>query len=164
MSNSGFGYVNPPVVTINAPVGGGTTATAVAVIGAGQTVQSIRITNPGIGYTTNPIVTIQNPPLLVGVGTFIFNEEIIGSTSGTKGRVKSWDKDTKILKVSFVDSTATKGFYAGEIVVGSDSAATYLVGSYSNWDQYDKYSENQEIEIASDNILDFSESNPFGVY
>jgi hypothetical protein len=39
-----------------------------------------------------------------------------------------------------------------------------LIASYNRWNSDDKYSENEEIEIASDGILDFSESNPFGVY
>jgi hypothetical protein len=164
ITNHGSGYATPPLVTIGGTVGVGITATAVAVIGAGQTISSIRISNPGFGYTASPIVTIANPPLLVGFGTYIFNEEIIGSSSGTKARVKSWDKDTKTLKVSFVDNAATRGFYAGEILVGSNSGATYAISSYDNWDQYDKYSENIEIETASDSIIDFSESNPFGVF
>ena len=162
--NSGSGYANPPVVTIGGTVGTGKTATAVAVVGSGQTVSSIRISNPGYGYTSNPLVTIANPPLLVGVGTYMFNEEVTGSTSGTKARVKSWDKDTKVLKVSFVDNAGTKGFYAGETLIGSTSGSTYLIGSYDRWNSDDKYSENEEIEIASDSIIDFSESNPFGVY
>jgi hypothetical protein len=164
VTNSGSGYVNPPIVTIGGTVGTGKTAIAVAVVGSGQTVSSIRISNPGYGYTADPSVTIANPPLLVGIGTYIFNEEITGSTSGTKARVKSWDKDTKVLKVSFVDNAGTKGFYGGETLVGSTSGATYLIASYNRWNSDDKYSENEEIEIASDGILDFSESNPFGVY
>lgn len=164
ITNHGSGYATPPLVTIGGTVGVGKTATAVAVVGAGQTISSIRIVNAGFGYTVPPSVTIANPPLMVGVGTYIFNEEVTGSTSGTKARVKSWDKDTKTLKVSFVDNLAAKGFYAGEVIVGSNSGATYAVSSYNNWDQYDKYSENIEIEAASDSIIDFSESNPFGVF
>lgn len=164
MINFGVGYVTPPLVTISGPTGVGETATSVAVVGTGQTVNSLRIINPGAGYTVAPTVTIAPPPVLSGIGTYIFNEEVFGSISGTRGRVKSWDFDTKILKVSFVDNAATKEFYPGELLVGAASSAIYSVQSYDTWDQYDKYSENIEIENAAEGIVDFSASNPFGTF
>jgi hypothetical protein len=162
ITNPGSGYVNSPTVTITPPVGVGTSAQGIAIVGQGQTITSIRVKNPGFGYTTEPSVVISPPSIISGVGTFIFNEEVVGSTSATRGRVKSWDSDTKILKVSFVNNAATKGFYPGEIIVGSSSSAIYLIRSYDTFDQYDKYSENVEIEAEADQIIDFSESNPFG--
>ena len=160
ISNTGSGYVSPPTVTVSGPGGVGTTCTAVAVVGTAQSITSIRIINPGIGYTIAPTVTISPPSIIAGIGTFIFNEEVVGSTSGATARVKSWDKDTNTLKVSIVD----KQFNNGEIVVGSSSSARYLIKYYDNWDQYDKYSENKEIEQEADSFLDFSQSNPFGTY
>ncbi|QPX48167.1 virion structural protein [Synechococcus phage S-SRM01] len=164
MVNFGNGYIVPPPVTISSPIGSGITASAVAIVGFGQTISSLRITNPGVGYTVAPSVTIAPPPVLSGIGTYIFNEEVFGSVSGTRGRVKSWDFDTKILKVSLVDNAATKEFYPGELLVGAASSAIYSVQSYDSWDQYDKYSENVEIENAAEGIVDFSESNPFGTF
>ncbi len=164
MINFGSGYITPPLVTISGPNGVGETATAIAVVGTGQTISSLRITNPGAGYTVVPTVTIAPPPVLSGIGTYMFNEEVFGSISGTRGRVKSWDLDTKVLKVSLVDNAATKEFYPGELIVGAASSAIYSVQSYDTWDQYDKYSENVEIENASEGIVDFSESNPFGTF
>jgi hypothetical protein len=164
MVNFGGGYVTPPLVTISGPTGVGETAISVAVVGTGQTVNSLRIINPGAGYTVAPTVTIAPPPVLSGIGTYIFNEEVFGSISGTRGRVKSWDLDTKVLNVSFVDNAATKEFYPGELLVGAASSAIYSVQSYDTWDQYDKYSENIEIENAAEGIVDFSASNPFGTF
>jgi hypothetical protein len=164
MVNFGSGYIVSPTVTISGPTGAGETAVATAIVGTGQTVASLRIANPGAGYTVAPTVTIAPPPVLSGIGNYIFNEEIFGSISGTRGRVKSWDLDTRVLKVSFVDNAATKEFYPGEILVGSASSAIYSVQSYDTWDQYDKYSENVEIENAAEGIVDFSESNPFGTF
>ena len=164
VTSNGSGYVTSPIVSIVGSVGAGQTATAVSVIGVGQSVSAIRITNPGAGYTVTPTVVIAPPPVLSGIGTYLFNEEVVGSTSGTRGRVKSWDADTKILKISLVDNAATKGFYPGEVIIGAASSATYSVQSYDSWDQYDKYSENIEIENAADGIVDFSESNPFGTF
>jgi hypothetical protein len=164
ITNSGSGYVNSPVVSITGSVGSGQTAVAMAIVGVGQSINSIRIINPGAGYTAAPTIILSPPPVLSGIGTYRFNEEVIGSDSGTKGRVKSWDFDTKILKVSFVDNAGTKEFYPGEVLFGTASGAFYSIQSYDTWDQYDKYSENIEIENAADGIIDFSESNPFGTF
>lgn len=164
VTNNGSGYVNSPIVNITGFVGVGTIGSAIAMVGVGQSISSLRITNSGAGYTVAPTVTIAPPPVLSGIGTYIFNEEVFGSISGTRGRVKSWDFDTKILKVSFVDNAATKEFYPGELLVGAASSAIYSVQSYDTWDQYDKYSENIEIENAAEGIVDFSASNPFGTF
>ena len=64
MVNRGSGYTTAPAVTVSAPPAGGTTATAIAVLGAGAdagTVASIRITNAGSGYTSVPTVSIAAP-------------------------------------------------------------------------------------------------------
>lgn len=162
--NNGSGYATAPTVSISGPVGTGQTASAKSIVGVGNSISSIRITNPGSGYTVAPSVIISNPPVLSGFGTYLFNETVTGTISGTTARVKSWDLNEKVLKVSFVDNASSKGFYPGEIIVGSSSSARYAVSSYDTWDVYDKYSENKEIEDAADDILDFSQSNPFGRY
>jgi hypothetical protein len=164
ITNNGSGYVTSPIITIVGNVGVGQTTIASSIVGVGQSISSIQIVNPGAGYTIAPNVTIAPPPVLSGIGTYMFNEEVFGSVSGTRGRVKSWDFDTKILKVSFVDNAATKEFYPGELIVGSASSAIYSVQSYDTWNQYDKYSENLEIENEAEGIIDFSESNPFGTF
>ena len=164
ITENGSGYSSPPVITIILDVGIGSTAVAKAIVGSGNTISSIRIIDPGIGYTVAPTITIANPPILTGIGTFKYNEVVTGSVSGTTGRVKSWDKDTKILKVSFINDASKIGFYKGELIVGSASSAIYAVSSYDTWDEYDKYSENIQIETEADNIVDFSESNPFGTF
>lgn len=164
ITGGGIGYVNSTTVSIVGSVGTGETASALAIVGAGQSINSIRIINPGAGYTTTPDAIIGPPSILSGTGNYLYNEEVVGASSSTTARVKSWDLDTKILKVSFVDNAATKKFYPGEIIVGSSSGARYSVQSYDSWDQYDKYSENIEIETEADGIVDFSESNPFGTF
>jgi hypothetical protein len=134
------------------------------VVGTAQSVSSIKIVNPGIGYTIAPQVVINGPPILTGIGTYVFNEIVTGSRSGTTARVKSWDFDTKILKVSFVNNVTPNGFFRGETIVGSTSNAQYSVNTYSNSNPYDTYGDNLQIQNEADLILDFSESNPFGTY
>jgi hypothetical protein len=55
-------------------------------------------------------------------------------------------------------------FTLGEIIVGSATSAKYTLQNYKVSNSSDKYEENDVIEQESDNIIDFSESNPFGVY
>ena len=96
---------------------------------------------------------------------YFFNEIVVGSISSTTARVKSWDIDTKILKVSNVSGgTQGQGFYPGEIIIGTASSASYALSISSEWDLYDKYGENLIIENEADQIIDFSESNPFGIF
>ena len=251
LSNDGSGYTSPPTITISAPPGAGTTATAVGVlttrnqvtsleyiylthagVGYGNTapiitisggggtgaaatcslvpagkkgLQVINITNHGVGYSTTPTVAISLPSLspqapasvkaivgtassnpisnmyildagagffspptvtigagaTVGVGTFWFNEEVVGETSNVVGRVKNWDADTGVLQVGIMTGT----FYEGERLVGAKSGATYetsTTGTAST--TADKYSQNEDIEFDADQIIDFSESNPFGTF
>lgn len=53
----GINYTLPPIITIAAPGGSGTTATATATIANGQ-ITAINVTNPGSGYNSVPGVTI----------------------------------------------------------------------------------------------------------
>ena len=122
----GSGYTTEPTVTIAGPNGAGTTATASAVIDVGNSkVSSIRPVNPGIGYTVAPTVTIADPNIITGRGNYLLNDLIVGQTSHTEARVKSWDADTKVLKISNVGIGSTvNGFIPGEeirIQTGQDS-------------------------------------------
>ena len=165
LTDNGVGYSTAPLVNIVGNVGSGVTAKAISsIVGTAQSVFSISITNPGVGYTIAPQVVINGPPILTGIGTYMFNEIVTGSRSGTTARVKSWDFDTKILKVSFVDNVNPNGFFPGETIAGSTSNAQYSVNTYSNWNPYDKYGDNLQIQTEAESILDFSESNPFGSY
>ena len=173
VTDGGVGYGTAPVITVSAPgqlslSGVGQTAVGIAsmgIVGTNNVVRAIYISNPGFGYTSSPTITIANPEILTGIGTYLFNEIVRGSRSQTRARVKSWDKDTNILKISNVGLGATQvAFFPGETIIGTESGALYSVQSYEQMDTYDKYSQNDEIEEEADLIIDFSESNPFGNY
>jgi len=169
IDNAGSGYAgSPPTITFTGPVGVGSTATAVLVMNNSTGgISSVRFINPGYGYTVGdtPTATVSSPSTITGIGTFEFNEIIVGGTSGTSARVKSWDQSNNILKISNVGiGSTTAGFLSGEVIVGTISSARYTVSSYVHDDTYDKYTQNDEIEVEADNILDFTESNPFGEY
>ena len=165
--DGGVGYSTAPTVTVGQP-GAGTTAVGIASVGlagAQHVVKSIFVSDPGIGYASIPTVTIADPPSMAGIGTFQFNEVIEGSRSYAQARVKSWDKDTNILTVSNVGiGTTVSGFFQGENIVGKTSGASYTLGSYNSDDVNDKYNDASEFELNADQILDFTESNPFGTY
>lgn len=157
MTNYGTKYTIVPTVTITG--GGGSNASGQAVVGSGASISSIYVTNPGTGYTEAPTVTIGTGSTL-GSGSFWLNEVITGSISETTARVKRWNATTGILQVSNLSGD----FYPGEVVTGYKSGAKYHTATSSSNTDTDKYRQNEEIKTESDLILDFTESNPFGVY
>ena len=118
----GGGYTSAPIVAISTAPVGGINATAVAVLDETNNIlSSLRITNPGAGYTVAPTVTIASPVTISG-GNYKLNEIVKGQTSGTEARVKSWDADTRILKVSGVGiGTEVTGFANGETIQALES-------------------------------------------
>lgn len=168
ITSEGSGYPTAPIVTISAPAGAGVTATGIASITSDGKINSINLIKPGIGYTVAPSVSIAGFST-IGFGTFTYNEIVTGETSGTTARVRDFritpskidgQPPTTYLRVAI----NTGDFYAGEIVVGSSSSARYVVESYDENSYEDGYDSNEEFETEADNILDFTESNPFGNY
>ena len=165
VTNQGGGYVEAPTVTISGV--SSVAAAATAIVENGR-ITSIRITNAGLGYSTVPTITISSP-YMIGFGTFQYNEEVIGSISGATARVRRWDSQSNTLQVA----SATLPFTPGEIVIGRNSGATYKVlGNFGNLtiEQLDEagiesqyFYQNVDIQVEANKILDFSESNPFGV-
>ena len=157
ITSGGSQYSSAPIVSISTAPFGGVNATAEAVLTVTGIVTAIRYTNSGAGYTVSPTITLTGP-IGISTGDFKFNEIVRGVSSGTTAYVKDWDADTRILKVSIIGSN----FAIGELIVGS--AATHKVYSINTFDEYDTYSESIEIENEADDIIDFSQKNPFGNY
>jgi len=172
VTSGGSGYINAPSVAF---VGTATsTASARAIVENGSVTQ-IRIINGGYGYIGIPTVVIGSP-ILIGSGNYEFNEVIVGSASSVTARVKSWNSVSKVLEVS----NLTGEFIRGEILIGEESDARYAVSIIygdnleDQNDQSDnaeptllengpdKYAQNREIQFEANEILDFSERNPFG--
>ena len=161
ITDGGSGYPIEPIVYFNTPTSGIGTAVGRALVSTANTVSQILISDAGIGYTSaTGIVTVAPPPILTGSGAYQFNEIVTGSISGAKGRVKSWDKDTNILKLGSTNGT----FVSGDVAIGSTSESKYTVDYIETAEFADKYAQNDTIESEADAILDFSESNPFGTY
>ena len=157
ITSGGSGYEIAPAVTFSSPTGTGTTASARAYINNAGVVTAIYITNAGLGYTTEPIVTISSPYSL-GSGTYLFNETVTGTISSTTAIVKNWNSVTNVLQVSNLSGS----FVGGDLIVGSESSASYKLRKIETDDLNDPYAQNDEIEREAESIIDFSESNPFG--
>jgi len=156
ISNSGSGYILPPPITFTGICT--VSAAATAVVSAGGSITAIYLTNTGLGYTQAPIITIGDPNL-TSSGDFVFNEIVTGSQSGITARVRSWNSTNNVLQVSRVDG----GFILGESIIGSESGAIHYLKSISTPPVEGRYSSNDEIEQEADDIIDFSEINPFGM-
>ena len=164
LTNAGDGYlsITPPIVTFETPTSGVGTATGfVQIDAANNRLSRVLLRDAGIGYTAGTgIGTISVPDLITGIGTYKFGELVTGSISGAKGRVKKWDLDDKILNLGTTD----KDFISGDIAVGGDSGARYAVDRIISDEFNDKYDKGSEIETAADDLIDFSEGNPFGTF
>tara|TARA_R100001594_G_C4046315_1_gene264174 strand:- start:1172 stop:2602 length:1431 start_codon:yes stop_codon:yes gene_type:complete len=167
ISEPGVGYATEPTITFTGATGvGGTTASAQTVITDGA-ITAVRFSNAGAGYTVAPTVTFAGITT-TGIGTFIFNETVHGQTSGVVARVKDFKKRTDISPenppVELRVSLNSGAFNAGEVLVGSISSARYIVDSYDSDSYEDPFDANSDIETEADNLLDFTEGNPFGDY
>ena len=144
ITDSGLHYNSalPPTVTISG--GGGNGATATASVSSTGLVTGILITNGGTGYTTAPTITIDYSP------------------KDNRAEVKSWDAATRALQV--INRTGT--FTTAEVITGQTSGAKWSPESYDTLNNTSTtyYSQNREIEDSADEIIDWTEGNPFGEY
>ena len=157
--DGGSGYVTNPSVSIAQT--GATTAHGYGIINSAGVVVAIAITAGGVGFATteSTIVTLEAPETSDGQGSFIYNEVVTGSTSGTTARVRSYNSIENTLEVSIIAGT----FVAGETIVGQDSGASYSLRIFNKDDIVDPYADNDNIEVEADKIIDFTTKNPFGM-
>ena len=166
LSESGRGYNEMPTI-VTTGITTGSTAELRPVISAGKIV-TVRYKNVGSGYVGNVSPVTISGLTTTGIGTFIYNEIVTGDTSGVTARVKDFNRRVD-LSPSFPPielrvSLNSGAFYPGEVVVGGISSARYIVESYNTDSFDDPYDANSEIELEADNLLDFTEGNPFGDY
>ena len=96
-----------------------------------------------------------------GTGDFTVGETVTGGTTATTAEVKSWDSTTRILIVQ----NRTGTFAANESLTGNDSNAVWVVSTFDTLQNTNsEYDANRQIEDAADNIVDWSEGNPFGEF
>jgi len=136
-----YKVATPPSVTISG--GGGTGATATATVSSTGIVNGITITSGGSGYTSNPTITIDYSP------------------KDNRAEVKSWDSTTRALEV--INRTGT--FTTAEVITGLTSGAKWSPETFDTLNNTSStYDQNRAIENDADNIVDWSETNPFGEF
>lgn len=88
-------------------------------------------------------------------------ETITGSITGYTAEVSNWNSTTRTLTII----TRTGTFAENEFLLGSTSGANWQVESFrTQEDPNTEYDQNKYLQDESDEILDFSEKNPFGEY
>lgn len=144
ITDSGLHYNSalPPTVTISG--GGGNGATATASVSSTGLVTGILITSGGSGYISAPTVTIDYSP------------------KDNRAEVKSWNSSTRELQI--INRTGT--FTTAEVITGQTSGAKWSPESYDTLNNTSStyYAQNREIEDSGDEIVDWTEGNPFGEY
>ena len=171
--NGGSGYdEDRATLNISAPDAGGVAATliptftngvltAINILSGGSGYKSVRlidITNGGSGYTS---ATASFTPAPTGItGAFTVPETVTGSLTGTTANLVEWNADEGFVKLK----TPTGTFQIGELIVGSESGAQIVLDNRDEMATADpKYSESVTFESIGDDIIDFSETNPFGL-
>ena len=155
VTGGGSGYTTSPAVTFTGL--STVSAAATAVVSTAGTISAIHITNAGAGYTTPPTISIA-APIGTSTGTFVFNEIVTGGTSGATARVRTWNSVTNEIEISNVEGT----FSISETLTGSTSGASRVVRLIDLTNYDDGFGDNDTFETEADDILDFSEGNPFG--
>ena len=171
--DGGSGYdEDRTTLNVSAPDAGGIAATLIPtftngtlteinILSGGSGYKSVRlidITNAGSGYTSATAAFTAAP---IGItGAFTVPETVTGSVTGTTANLVEWNADEGFVKLK----TPTGSFAIGELIVGSESGAQIVLDNRDEQATADpKYSESVTFENFGDDIIDFSETNPFGL-
>ena len=135
--------------------------TAINILSGGSGYKSVKlidITNSGSGYTNATVAFTAAPAGLTGA--FQVPEQVTGGTTGATAQMVEWDAQEGFIKLK----SPTGTFVVGELIMGATSGATIVLDNKNEQATADpKYSESVTFESLGDDIIDFSESNPFGM-
>ena len=125
----------------------------------GGTISQIRYSNAGAGYTSTTAYVAIGSVTSNSFGEFDVDELVTQVSTGTSAYVSSWNTADNILKV-----VASSGdFTVGETIVGAGASYRILaVGDDLTTDI--PFAQNEVLETEADEILDFTERNPFGEF
>ena len=160
-------------IAFSSPPFGGLTPVAKPTFDTSGKLVNVEITNQGKGYTSVSKLVVENPgtgyttasltiqPVSPGLtGQFKIGESVTGGSTGNQAVLADWDSKEGWLKLK----APTGDFRIDETLMGSTSGAQIVINSFDPIDSTDdKYYDNVEFELEADDILDFSESNPFGI-
>jgi len=106
-----------------------------------------------------PSITIDMDPQ--ATTHYIQGETVTGGTTGTTAEVSFWDRDNH--KLTLINRNGN--FTPGETITGSESGVVQDSVEVDNLTLENvEYADNKYIETTADDLLDFTERNPFGEY
>lgn len=106
-----------------------------------------------------PSITIAMDP--TATTHYIQGETVTGGTTGTTAEVSFWDRDNHTLTLI----NRNGNFTPGETITGSESGTVQDSVDVDNLTLENvEYADNKYIEETADDLLDFTERNPFGEY
>ena len=172
--NGGEGYdVSRSYIDFNDPGTAGTKPVVTPTFDSNGTLTKVEITNEGDGYDsvsqividsggsgyTTAAFDIESVPSGLS-GNFVDGETVTSGTTAGTALLADWNKSEGWLKLK----SPTEDFQIGELLVGNTSGASITIHSYDAMKTTDtKYSESDTFETFADDIIDFSEGNPFGI-
>ena len=172
--NGGEGYdVSRSYIDFNDPGTAGTKPVVTPTFDSNGTLTKVEITNEGDGYDsvsqividsggsgyTTAAFDVESVPAGLS-GNFVDGETVTSGTTAGTALLADWDKSEGWLKLK----SPTEDFQIGELLVGNTSGASITIHSYDAMKTTDtKYSESDTFETFADDIIDFSEGNPFGI-
>ena len=96
-----------------------------------------------------------------GTGSYVYGETVTGDQSTFTGQVASYNAATRRLELINTNGD----FIVGELLTGSESDAQHTLESFDSLDIGNtQYDQNRDIENDGDDIIDWTESNPYGEY
>ncbi len=106
-----------------------------------------------------PSITIAMDP--EATTHYSLGETVTGGTTGTTAEVSFWDRDNHELKLI----NRTGNFTPGETITGAESGTIQDSVTVDNLTLENvQYADNKYIETTANDLLDFTEVNPFGEY
>jgi hypothetical protein len=106
-----------------------------------------------------PSITIAMDP--DATTHYSLGETVTGGTTGTTAEVSFWDRDNHELKLI----NRTGNFTPGETITGAESGTVQNSVTVDNLTLENvQYADNKYIETTANDLLDFTEVNPFGEY
>lgn len=106
-----------------------------------------------------PSITIAMDP--DATTHYSLGETVTGGTTGTTAEVSFWDRNNHELKLI----NRTGNFTPGETITGAESGTVQDSVTVDNLTLENvQYADNKYIETTANDLLDFTEVNPFGEY
>ena len=177
ITETGFGYRTPPTVVFPQP-SGGAAATATTTIDSEGAVDSVTITDPGVNYVGDVSAVFEQSPADPIERIEIFGEVAEFKETEEADPTQGQERKGDLILVNVSGRNTSDSIYTfsteGDDLVNltqtdhpSDWSVTRVYDLEDIGDRYiedsnDDFADNARFEIDSDDIIDFSESNPFG--